>query len=190
MKKIALFASGTGSNAKNIIEHFLDNPMISVACLLSNKPNAKALEMASSFGVDTHVITKEELSNPHKTISYLKDKSVDMIVLAGYLKKIPVELVDSYPNSIVNIHPALLPKFGGKGMYGMHVHKAVVEAGEQESGMTIHYVNAKYDDGAIIFQAKCDVLSTDSAEQVASNVLKLEHKHYASIIEGLLMEQL
>ena len=115
--------------------------------------------------------------------------SVDLIVLAGYLKKIPQDLVDVYPNKIINIHPALLPKFGGKGMYGIRVHEAVVAQGELVSGMTIHYVNAKYDDGAIIFQAKCPVLPADTAEQVAANVLQLEHKHYAPVVEQILIDK-
>jgi len=188
MKKIALLASGTGSNAKKIIEYFKGSENISVACLLSNNASAKALEMATSFNIPTHIISKEELGNPGQTILYLKSMSVDLIVLAGYLKKIPQDLVDVYPNKIINIHPALLPKFGGKGMYGIRVHEAVVAQRESESGMTIHYVNAKYDDGAIIFQAKCPVQASDTAEQVAANVLRLEHKHYAPVVEQILID--
>lgn len=188
MKNIALFASGTGSNAKTIIEYFVGSNTAKVCCLLSDNPKAKALEMANSYGVDTHFMNKEFRQNPEQTIAYLKSKSVDIIVLAGYLKKIHALIIDAFPNSILNIHPALLPKFGGKGMYGMHVHRAVVDAGESSSGMTIHYVNAAYDEGAIIFQASCDLDGHESPEEVAAKVLKLEHQYYAPIIEKVLNE--
>ncbi len=188
MKNIALFASGTGSNAKTIIEYFVSNKTAKVCCLLSDNPKAKALEMANSYGIDTHFMNKEERQNPAQIVDYLKSKSVDIVVLAGYLKKIPALMIEAFPNSILNIHPALLPKFGGKGMYGMHVHRAVVEAGESSSGMTIHYVNAAYDEGAIIFQASCALDGQESPEEVAAKVLKLEHQHYAPIIEKILIE--
>lgn len=186
MKNIALFASGTGSNAKKIIEYFIDSDSINVRCLLTDNPKAKALEMAESYNVETHFMNKEERLNPEKTISFLKGKSVDMIVLAGYLKKIPLLMIDSFPNSIINIHPALLPKFGGKGMYGMNVHKAVVASGENKSGMTIHYVTANYDEGAIIVQKSCLIENSDTPEQVAAKVLALEHQFFAPTIESLL----
>ena len=188
MKKIALFASGTGSNAKTIIDYFKDHPNVYADCLLSNKPGAKALEMAKNKGLDTRVIHKDELNDPSTILNYLQERGIDLIVLAGYLKRIPKEMVSAFPNRIINIHPALLPKFGGKGMYGMNVHKAVVEAGEKQSGMTIHYVNEHYDEGNIIFQASCSLVESDRPEDVAAKVLQLEHRHYAEVIEKLLSE--
>ena len=188
MKKIALFASGTGSNAKTIIEYFKDHPSVYVDCLLSNNPNAKAIEMAEKRGLATRLINKDELKNCSDLLTYLKGRDIDLIVLAGYLKRIPLDMVSAFPDKIINIHPALLPKFGGKGMYGMNVHRAVVEAKEEQSGLTIHYVNEHYDEGNIIFQASCAVDKGDSAEDVAAKVLQLEHKHYAVVIEKLLFE--
>jgi len=189
MEQIAIFASGTGSNAKAIIQYFNGHDSIKVNCLLSNKPSAKALEMAASFGIDSKVISQAELEQPNLLIDYLKDRAISLIVLAGYLKKIPARMVEAFPNAIINIHPALLPDFGGKGMYGMHVHQAVVDAGVGKSGMTIHYVNEVYDDGGIIFQASVDLEETDQAADVARKVLTLEHKHYPEVIEQLLLKR-
>ena len=189
MEQIAIFASGTGSNAKAIIQYFNGHDSIKVNCLLSNKPSAKALEMAASFGIDSKVISQAELEQPNLLIDYLKDRAISLIVLAGYLKKIPARMVEAFPNAIINIHPALLPDFGGKGMYGMHVHQAVVDAGVGKSGMTIHYVNEVYDDGGIIFQASVDLEETDQAADVAKKVLTLEHKHYPEVIEQLLLKR-
>ncbi len=189
MEQIAIFASGTGSNAKAIIQYFNGHDSIKVNCLLSNKPSAKALEMAASFGLDSKVISQAELEQPTLLIDYLKDRGITLIVLAGYLKKIPARMVEAFPNAIINIHPALLPDFGGKGMYGMHVHQAVVDAGVGKSGMTIHYVNEVYDDGGIIFQASVDLEETDQAADVAKKVLTLEHKHYPEVIEQLLLKR-
>ena len=189
MEQIAIFASGTGSNAKAIIQYFNGHDSIKVNCLLSNKPSAKALEMAASFGIDSKVISQAELEQPNLLIDYLKDRAISLIVLAGYLKKIPARMVEAFPNAIINIHPAVLPDFGGKGMYGMHVHQAVVDAGVGKSGMTIHYVNEVYDDGGIIFQASVDLEETDQAADVARKVLTLEHKHYPEVIEQLLLKR-
>lgn len=189
MEQIAIFASGTGSNAKAIIQYFNGHDSIKVNCLLSNKPSAKALEMAASFGLDSKVISQAELEQPTLLIDYLKDRGITLIVLAGYLKKIPARMVEAFPNAIINIHPALLPDFGGKGMYGMHVHQAVVDAGVGKSGMTIHYVNEVYDEGGIIFQASVDLEETDQAADVAKKVLSLEHKHYPEVIEQLLLKR-
>lgn len=189
MEQIAIFASGTGSNAKAIIQYFNGHEFIKVNCLLSNKPSAKALEMAASFGLDSKVISQAELEQPILLIDYLKARGISLIVLAGYLKKIPALMVEAFPNAIINIHPALLPDFGGKGMYGMHVHQAVVDAGVGKSGMTIHYVNEVYDEGGIIFQASVDLEETDQAADVAKKVLSLEHKHYPEVIEQLLLKR-
>ncbi len=189
MEQIAIFASGTGSNAKAIIQYFNGHEFIKVNCLLSNKPSAKALEMAASFGLDSKVISQAELEQPILLIDYLKARGISLIVLAGYLKKIPALMVEAFPNAIINIHPALLPDFGGKGMYGMHVHQAVVDARVGKSGMTIHYVNEVYDEGGIIFQAPVDLEETDQAADVAKKVLSLEHKHYPEVIEQLLLKR-
>ncbi len=189
MEQIAIFASGTGSNAKAIIQYFNGHEFIKVNCLLSNKPSAKALEMAASFGLDSKVISQAQLEQPILLIDYLKARGISLIVLAGYLKKIPALMVEAFPNAIINIHPALLPDFGGKGMYGMHVHQAVVDARVGKSGMTIHYVNEVYDEGGIIFQASVDLEETDQAADVAKKVLSLEHKHYPEVIEQLLLKR-
>ena len=185
MHKLAIFASGSGSNAQRIMEYFKESPDISVVLVISNSPSAKVLDRAKNFGIPTFVHQPEEMENGG-LLQVLKGAQVDFIVLAGYLKKIGSDLIRSYPNGIVNIHPALLPKFGGKGMYGMNVHKAVVEKGEKESGMTIHYVNEYYDQGDIIEQHRCKVLPADKAEDVAARVLELEHRYFAPCIERIL----
>ena len=184
---IAIFASGSGSNAAVIIDHFNQVTEASITLIVSDNPNAYVLERAQKAGIDSVVHSKED-STEGRILESLKAKQIDFIVLAGYLKKVGDDLLTAFPNRIVNIHPALLPKYGGKGMHGMNVHKAVVEAGEEESGPTIHYVNENYDEGAIIEQFKCQIESSDTAEIVQQKVLKLEHKHYASVIEQLLKE--
>ena len=188
MDQIAIFASGTGSNAKAIIQYFDGHESIKVNCLLSNKPSAKALDMAASFGIHTKLISRAELENPMLLIDFLKDRGISLIVLAGYLKKIPADMVKAFPNAIINIHPALLPDFGGKGMYGMRVHNAVVANNEKKTGITIHYVNENYDEGAIIFQAKCDVLPTDTPEDLASKIHLLEMEYFPKVVNDLLNE--
>lgn len=186
MKRIAIFASGTGSNAKKIVEYFENVSEIEVCLIVSNNKEAKVLDMAKQHNISTLVINKDLL----KSESYILEKfsiyPVDFIVLAGFLLLIPRYLVEAFPKRIVNIHPALLPDFGGKGMYGKYVHKAVKESGKNETGITIHYVNEKYDDGSVIFQASCPVLPEHSPEDIAKNVLKLEHKHFAKTIEEIL----
>jgi len=185
-KKIAIFASGSGSNAQKIMEYFQDNENIKVEVLLANKPNIGALERAEKFGVPTLVFNKEQFVDSNEIVDFLKEKEIDLIVLAGFLWLIPENLVNAFPNQIINIHPALLPKYGGKGMYGANVHKAVVENKEKESGMTIHYVNQKYDEGKVIFQSSCTIDSTDGPTDVAKKVLELEHKYFAKVIEDVL----
>ncbi len=188
MKKIAIFASGGGSNAQKIFEHFEGSDDISVDCLLSNKPDAYALERAKAFGIDTYTFDRTTFRETDTIVNYLKDRNIDLVVLAGFLWLVPENLVKAFPNKIINIHPALLPKYGGKGMHGMNVHKAVVEAGETESGITIHFVNERYDEGAPIFQTTCPIDHTDSPEEVAAKVLALEHLHFPRVIEELLMK--
>lgn len=187
MRKIAIFASGSGSNAQNIVDFFKNQDKIRVDCILSNREDAFVLERAKKLGVDTQVFNRGDFYGSPKTLEYLQARGVDFIVLAGFLWLVPSYLIAAYPKRIINIHPALLPKFGGKGMYGMNVHKAVVEAGEKSSGITIHYVNDKYDEGDIIFQAKCPVFKEDTAEQVAEKVHQLEYEHFPKIINKLVL---
>ncbi len=188
MKRIAIFASGTGSNAREIIEFFKHNKDVSVEIVVSNKKNSGVLSMAQSNGIKTKVIDRDYFYSSEKMVDLLKNDNIDLIVLAGFLWLVPNYLVRAFQGRIINIHPALLPKFGGKGMYGMNVHLAIKEANEFVSGMTIHYVNEHYDEGAIIFQASCDINEQDTADEIATKVLKLEHKHYAKVINQLLME--
>lgn len=186
MKRIAIFASGTGTNAAKIIDRFNNHPSISVALIVSNKPVAGVLHIAAKNNIETLIIDRTSFNDAQNCLAILKDKGIDWIVLAGFLWKMPSFFVEAYPLRIINIHPALLPKYGGKGMYGMHVHEAVVAAKEKETGITIHYVNEHYDEGTIIFQAKCEVLPSDTAAQVADKVHQLEHRYYPEVIEGLL----
>lgn len=186
MIKIAIFASGSGSNAENIVNYFEGNQEVSIPLIISNKSDAYVHQRAKRLGIKSISFTKSEFDTTDKVIDCLKDNNIDFIVLAGFLLKIPENLLKAYPDRIINIHPALLPKFGGKGMYGDNVHKAVIEAGEKESGITIHYVNENYDEGTIIFQATCPVLPEDTYEDVAKKVHTLEYTHFPIIIENVL----
>ncbi len=183
---IAIFASGSGSNAENIINYFKNNAEIKIKLILSNKADAFVLERAKKHQVKSVVFSKEELDTTNNVLDTLKENDIHFIVLAGFLLKVPDNIVKHYPNKIVNIHPSLLPKYGGKGMYGERVHNAVVEAKETESGITIHYINERYDEGNTIFQAKCPVLLTDTPDDVAQKVHALEYKHFPEIIEELI----
>ena len=183
-KRIAIFASGSGTNAQNIFEYFADNKSVVVDSLWANKPDVYALERARKFGIKTFVFNRDQFYQNTDILATLNERKVDLIVLAGFLWLIPEYLIRNF--TIINIHPALLPKYGGKGMYGMNVHKAVVENEEKESGISIHYVNEEYDDGAIIFQATCPVFPGDSPEQVATKVHELEYKHFPQVIEEVL----
>lgn len=184
MKKIAIFASGNGSNAENIIRYFKENPQSAeVTLVICNKPQAGVLDRAEKLGVPTAVITKSELNDSEFMLELLQQHSVDLIVLAGFLQMIPAFLINSYRDKIVNIHPSLLPAFGGKGMFGRHVHEAVVAAGVQETGITIHLVTEKYDDGAILFQAKTDVTHQDTPDSVETKIHSLEKEYFPQIIE-------
>lgn len=186
-KNLAIFASGSGSNAKNIIEHFnVNNPDkgISVKITISNKANAYVLEQAKKLNVPSIVLSKEELTeNTAKLMQILEDNSIDYIILAGYLLKIPQVLTSRYPGRIINIHPALLPAYGGKGMYGHHVHEAVIAARERVSGITIHLVDEKYDNGKILFQAKCELTEADTPETLADKIHLLEQAHFPQVID-------
>ncbi|MCH2081587.1 MAG: phosphoribosylglycinamide formyltransferase [Saprospiraceae bacterium] len=186
VKNIAIFASGTGTNAKKIIEYFSGRTDIKVNFVVSNKEAAPVLNMAQSFGIETLIINRAYFYKSEDILQELNQKGIDFIVLAGFLWLIPDYLVNAYTNQMINIHPALLPKYGGKGMYGMNVHRAVKLAGEKESGISIHYVNAKYDEGNIIFQAACSLDESDSPETIAQKVRTLEHQHFAPIIESLI----
>ena len=189
MKNIAVFASGTGTNAKKIIEHFKNSPLARVALIVCNKPGAGVLEIAGNNGVPTLIIEKERFFHGDAYVTQLHEKQNGFIVLAGFLWKIPSKLIAAYPEKIINIHPALLPKYGGKGMYGSKVHEAVIAAGETESGISIHFVNEVYDDGRVIFQVSCPVIKEDTPETLAAKVHALEHAHFPRIIEELLLEK-
>lgn len=183
MIKVVILASGSGSNTENIINYFSDNKEIRIDSIISNKADAYVHKRAELLGVKSYTFSKEEFINSEKIINFLEEKGIDFIILAGFLLKISPEIVKKYPNRIINIHPALLPKYGGKGMYGNYVHQAVANAQEKETGITIHYVNENYDEGNIIFQAKCCVLSIDSPDDIASKVHKLEYQYFPKVIE-------
>jgi len=186
---IAIFASGGGSNARKIIEYFKDSSVGRVALVVSNKRNAGVLAIAEAYGIPTHIIERQGFYETKEILKVLKAHQIEFVVLAGFLWLVPAYLVKAFPRRILNIHPALLPKFGGKGMYGHHVHEAVKAAGETETGMTIHFVNEHYDDGDIVFQARCSVAQEDSPEDIARNVLALEHRYFPEIIEKVILDQ-
>jgi len=186
VKNIAIFASGTGSNAAKIIDHFREHEKIKVVMVVCNNPSAKVLDIANENGIPSLLITKERFFKGDGYLPELRAKQVGLIVLAGFLWKIPQTLLGAYPGQIINIHPALLPKYGGKGMYGLRVHETVILYKEKESGITIHYVDEKYDNGDIIFQATCPVLEDDTAASLAKRVGGLEHRYFAEVIEKIL----
>jgi phosphoribosylglycinamide formyltransferase-1 len=188
MKKIAIFASGSGTNAERITKYFKNDPHIKVELILSNKADAYVLERAKRLGVESRVFSRDELKNPEGVAHLLKEHEIDLVVLAGFLWLIPKSLVLAFPGKIINIHPALLPKYGGKNMYGMRVHEAVINAGEKQSGITIHFVDEIYDHGKVIFQAMCSVKPGDRPDQLAEKIHELEYRHYPEVIERLLRE--
>jgi phosphoribosylglycinamide formyltransferase-1 len=187
--RIAIFASGSGSNAENIIRYFSNHPNFVFPVILSNNEKAFVHERAKKLGVPSVTFSKEDFLKGEKILNFLQEQKIDAIVLAGFLLQVPLLVIDAYPQKIINIHPALLPKFGGKGMYGMRVHEAVKEAGETETGITIHYVNNEYDAGEIIFQAKCPVLPEDTPETTAKKVHELEYQYYPRVIEKIWGQQ-
>ncbi|THF49465.1 phosphoribosylglycinamide formyltransferase [Flavobacterium supellecticarium] len=185
MRKIVIFASGSGSNAEKIILHFKNSNLGLVSAVFSNKPDAKVLEKSQNLGISTVVFDKNALSDG-TVLAKIKAIDPDLIVLAGFLWKFPESIIEQYPGKIINIHPALLPKYGGKGMYGMNVHRAILENGEKETGITIHYVNEHYDEGGIVFQATVSVADCTTPEAIAAKVQELEHEHFPIVIENLL----
>ncbi len=185
MKRIAIFASGSGSNAQKIIEHFDGNKDIEVSLVLTNNENAYVLQRASDLDIPAYVFDRQLFYETDQLHDILRDIGIDFIVLAGFLWLVPLSILRSWPNRIVNIHPALLPKFGGKGMYGERVHEAVIATGEKETGISIHYVNEVYDEGEIIFQEKIKILPDDTPGSIAERIHVLEHKHYPGVIDQL-----
>jgi len=187
MKRIAIFASGSGSNAQKIIEYFSTSKEIVVDSLWSNNENAYALIRAEKLGIETFTFESDEFYRSNEILDRLYDHRIDMIVLAGFLWLVPRNLTELF--TVINIHPALLPKYGGKGMYGANVHKAVLASKDKESGITIHQVNQDYDKGKIIFQATCPILPKDTPETLAARIHELEHEHYPRVIEEVLLSE-
>jgi phosphoribosylglycinamide formyltransferase-1 len=186
LKNIIIFASGKGSNAQNIIEYFKNSAVISVALIVSNNAQAGVIQVANNNNIPYLIISKTETDKWVQQIISATSCNIDLVVLAGFLLQIPKNLIQHFPNKIVNIHPALLPKFGGKGMYGSKVHQAVIAANETESGITIHFVNEKYDEGKIIFQASCPITSTDTIQSLQTKIQQLEHEYFAKVVEDIL----
>lgn len=186
MKKIAIFASGSGTNFQQICEYFQDNKDVEVNVLIVNKKNAYVRQRAANLGIEDHYFNRADFYESDKIVELLKEKETDLIVLAGFLWLIPQNLISAFPNKIINIHPALLPLYGGKGMYGHNVHEAVIAAKEKESGITIHYVNEMYDSGDIIFQAKCQLTEEDTVESLEEKIHLLEKEHYPQVIASIL----
>jgi phosphoribosylglycinamide formyltransferase-1 len=187
MQRIAIFASGSGTNTQRIIEHFQDHPKIRVTLVLCNKPDAYVLERAHNLHVPSVVFTRNDLYQSSHLLDILSVQGIDFLILAGFLWLIPGYILKTFPSRIINIHPALLPKYGGKGMYGKRVHEAVLQSKEKVSGITVHYVNEQYDEGQIIFQATCPVETDDTPETLAKKVHELEYKHYPEIIEKVIL---
>ncbi len=188
-KRLVIFASGNGTNTQNVINYFATSQSVEVVCVLSNKKDAKVLERAKASKIKALAFSKAEMLSPEGLVMNLKSLAPDLIILAGFLLKFPEIILREYPNKVLNIHPALLPKYGGKGMYGRHVHNAVVANKETETGITIHYVNEKYDEGAIIFQAQTEVFPKDTADDVATKVHQLEYEWLPKVIEGIFGKQ-
>ncbi len=184
MRKIAIFASGSGTNAQNIIDYFSKDKMVTVDSVFTNKTDAYVIKRAESAGVKVFVFNRSEFYETNLVVDILVSRGIDLVVLAGFLWLIPENMTSAF--KIINIHPALLPKYGGKGMFGMNVHESVVKNKEKESGITIHHVNEKYDDGQIIFQATCKIDPTDTATDVAAKIHMLEYAHFPQIIEQVL----
>ena len=187
--RIAIFASGNGTNAEAIIKYFKDHPLIKIELVLTNNPNALVLERAKKFAVPTKIFNREEFSSD-EVVKWLREYGITHVVLAGFLWLIPTSLLKSYPNEIINIHPALLPKFGGKGMYGMKIHELIRSLNETETGITIHLINEKYDEGPILYQGRCQVASTDTPKDIANKVHQMEYANYPLVIEQWILSKL
>ena len=186
MKRIAIFASGSGTNAENLIRHFRMNRAGRVELVLTNRPGAGVIQRAGSLGVETIVFNREQLYQTGEVMKILQDREIDFIVLAGFLWLVPSGILDAFSGRVVNIHPALLPRYGGKGMYGRFVHEAVIASGDRESGITIHHVNSVYDEGDVIFQEKCPVKNDDTPESLAARIHELEYRYFPEVVEKLL----
>ncbi|PKD21543.1 phosphoribosylglycinamide formyltransferase [Salegentibacter salinarum] len=188
-KKIVVFASGSGTNAENIIKYFQKQPDASVVAVFSNKRSAKVLKRAHDLNVKALYFDRDALYNSHDVLHILEDINPDLIVLAGFMWIFPTDILKRFPNRIINIHPALLPKYGGKGMYGMHVHQAIIQNKEKESGISIHYVNENYDEGEVIFQAKTEISEEDTPDTLAQKIHKLEYRHFPEILQQILQKK-
>lgn len=190
IKKIAIFASGNGSNAENIIKHFAGSKSVKIALILTNNLQAYVIERAKNHGIPIVIFTSKELKETRFVLDKLEEFDIDYIVLAGFLLLIPTTIIRAFPGRIINIHPALLPKYGGKGMYGSFVHESVRQSGDTETGISIHFVNEKYDEGAVLFQARCVVAPEDTAETIAQKVHQLEYRYFPEIIEKVVAGKL
>lgn len=185
-KRIAIFASGSGSNAQKIMEYFKKHQDADIAIVLTNNPEAYVLQRADNFEIPSHIFDKHEFYKTDDIVKLLKNLQIDLIVLAGFLWLIPENLIKAFPNKIINIHPALLPKYGGKGMYGDKVHQAILDAGEEESGITIHFINEHFDEGEAIYQSRFKIEKGDDIEMIKFKGQQLEHLHYPKVVEQLL----
>lgn len=183
---IAIFGSGNGSNAQHISEYFANNNKVKISTFVANKKDAYIIERAKKLGIPCRIFNRNDFYYTNNVVDYLKEMEIDIIVLAGFLWLIPENILQAYPQRIINIHPALLPLYGGKGMYGMNVHQAVIDNKEVESGITIHFVNDKYDEGTTIFQAKCNITPKDTAETLAQKIHLLEYEHFPKTIENVI----
>lgn len=189
MHRLAIFASGSGTNAENIIRYFQNKPQIRVSCICTNRADAYVTERVKPYNVPVLIFSRQDFYETDKVLDYLQENKIDWIILAGFLWLIPENLIKRYSSRIINIHPALLPKYGGKGMYGASVHKAVIENREKQSGITIHFVNNEYDKGNIIFQVACDIDATDTPDTLATRVHALEYEHFPRVIEQVIEGQ-
>lgn len=186
MKNIALFASGNGTNVQQITEYFMDKKEVNVSCVIVNRKDIYVIERAKNLGLDCFYFNRKDFYQTDNVVNLLRERKIDYIILAGFLWLVPQNILADYDHRIINIHPALLPKYGGKGMYGHHVHQAIIEAKEKESGITIHYVNEKYDSGDIIFQAKCSITEEDNADTLAAKIHLLEKEYFPKVIEKVI----
>lgn len=184
MIKLAIFASGAGTNAENIMQYFAGHGQIEVALVISNKSSAGVIDIGPKYNVPVYIVDREKLETTEKALDIIKGHEIDFIILAGFLLKVPDYILKAYPDKIINIHPALLPNFGGKGMYGKYVHEAVIAAKKKESGITIHLVNENYDEGRVLFQEKVSIAEGETPEKLAKKVQALEHEHFPKVIEG------
>ncbi|WP_298411917.1 phosphoribosylglycinamide formyltransferase [Hydrotalea sp.] len=189
-QRLAVFASGTGSNTANLILYFQQHPSISIPLIVTNNPQAGVIQIARQYQIPVLLIEKEKFQKRDAYVAEIQAYGINWIILAGFLWKVPLPLIEAFPHRIINIHPALLPKYGGKGMYGIKVHQAIAEAGESETGITIHFVNEHYDDGLPIFQATCAVAPTDTPEQIAQKVHALEYTHFPKVIEDTILHNI